>query len=113
MATRIASASLLAYFPGQPGHDPVEQVSGSVAVKRGDGAGVTEAKAMELERIRVAAGIVDLVGNEDHGFARPAENGGDLLVTRSHTRPRISDEHDEVGLLHSPAGLFRDLPRDW
>ena len=48
--------------------------------------------------------VVDLVGDQQHGRARAAQDLRDLLVPRRQTGPRIDHEQHQVGLLHSLAG---------
>src|SRR3970282_1666772 len=51
-----------------------------VAVSGGDRPWPAESERVELEGVRVPGGIVDLVGDDDDGLARPAQDGSDLLV---------------------------------
>ena len=67
---------------------------------------------MELERLVVARGVVDLVRDQEDGLARGAEDGGDLLVPGGHARAGVGQEQDDVGLLDGLARLRRDRAHD-
>ncbi len=115
IATRIASS-------GSSGRTPpslleaideiVEQVAGAVAVHRGERDRVAEAEPVELERVRLLRGVVDLVRQDEHGLVREAEDLRDLLVARRRADARVDDEEHEVGLLDRLARLVRDRARD-
>ena len=88
IATRIASSPTIALVPaGQPRDDVVEQVARPVAVERGERHRVAEPEAVELERLEVAARVVDLVREHDHGLRRGAQDRRELLVARRDARP--------------------------
>ena len=72
--------------PGEPLDDLVEQVAGAVAVHRRERDRVAEAEPVELERVRLLRGVVDLVRDDDHRLVRAAEDLGDLLVARASCR---------------------------
>ena len=59
---------------------------------------VAEAEAVELERLRLAAGLVDLVRDQEDRLVRAAQDRGELLVAGRDPGPRVDDEEDEVGL---------------
>ena len=64
---------------------------------------------MELERLGIAAWIVELVGDQDHRLARAAQEVGELLVPGSDAGARVDHEQHEVGLGDGSAGLLGDL----
>ena len=95
--------------PGRRLDDLVEQVARAVAVERRDGNRVAEAEPVELERLEVAARVVELVREHEHGPPRHAQDLRELLVSGRHTRFRIDDEEHEVRLLDRLTRLRRDL----
>ncbi len=64
---------------------------------------------MELQRLEVSARVVELVREHQYLTARRAQDLGELLVARRHTRRRVDHEKDEIGLLDGLARLCRDL----
>ena len=107
-ADRLVADRRLSLAPGQPRDDLVEQVAGAVAVERRERHRVAEAEPVELDRIEVAARVVDLVREHDHRLARGAQDRRELLVARRDARPRVDDEEDEVGLVDRRARLRGD-----
>ena len=95
----------------QPRDDRVQEVAGAVAVDRGDRDRVAEPEAVELERLRLGAGLIDLVRDQEDRLARAAQDRGQLLVAGRDARPRVDDEEDEVGLGDRAARLLGDLLR--
>ena len=83
----------------QAAHDLVEEVARAVAVERRDRNRVAEAETVELQGLEIAAWVVELVREDEHGPPRHAQDLGELLVSRRHTGFRIDDEEDEVGFL--------------
>jgi hypothetical protein len=83
-----------------------------VTVQRGDRDRIAQPEPVELEGVRVATRIVDLVRHEDDRLARPAENARDLLVSRRHAGARVGHEDDQIGLLHRAPRLLRNLTRE-
>ena len=83
----------------QPADDLVEEVARAVPVERRDRNRVAEAEAVELERLEVAARVVELVREHEHRPPRQAEDLGELLVPGRDARPGVDDEEHEVGLL--------------
>ena len=67
---------------------------------------------MELERVRLLGGVVDLVRQDEHGLVREAEDLRDLLVARRRADARVDDEEHEVGLLDRLARLVCDRAGD-
>ena len=61
--------------------------------------------------IRLASGIVDLIGDEHHGHPGLAEDPHHGLVGVEGADSGIHDEHDDVGIGHGALGLGGDLPR--
>ena len=64
---------------------------------------------MEDGRVAVAARIVDLVREHDHGPLRGAEDHGELLVARRDPGARVDDEQHEIGLVDRGLRLLGDL----
>ena len=64
---------------------------------------------MELERLGVAARVVELVGDQDHRLARAAQEVGELLVAGSDAGARVDHEQHEIGLGDRRARLVGDL----
>ena len=62
--------------------DLVEEVARAGPVERRDGYRVTQAQRVELERLRIAARVVDLVRDDDHRLAGAAQD-----LRRSPRRP--------------------------
>src|SRR5262245_36559448 len=107
-------ATLIASSPTgrspRPGSRPtISSRRSPVPVQRGDRNRVTEPEPVELERLEVAARVVELVGEDEHRAPRHAQDLGELLVARSDSRPRVDDEEHEVRLLDRLACLRRDL----
>ena len=99
IATRIASSPGLGRSaPGQARDDRVEQVARAVAVDGRDRDRVAEAEPVELERLRLAPRLVDLVRDQEDRLARVAEDRRQLLVAGRDPGPGVDDEEDEVGL---------------
>ena len=73
-------------------------------VQRRDRPRFAEAEAVEVERKALLRGVVDLVRDQQDGFARAAKDVGDLLVPGRHARARVDHEEHEVGRAH---GLLR------
>ena len=90
-------------------HDLVEQVARAVPVQRGERHGVAEAEPVELDRLEVAARVVDLVREHDHGLAGGPQDRRELLVARRDPGPRVDDEEHEIGLVDRRARLSRDV----
>ncbi len=84
---------------GQPADDLVEEVARAVAVERRDRNRVAEAETVELEGLEIAAWVVELVREDEHGPPRHAQDLGELLVSRRHARLRVDDEEHEVRFL--------------
>ncbi len=97
---------------GQPFEDRVEQVSRAVAVEARDGHGLAEAERRELVCELGPAGLVELVGHEQHRPACPPEDVGELGVARRQPRARVDDEEHEVGLLDRRPRLRHRAARD-
>ena len=89
--------------------DLVEQVAGAVAVQRGERERVAEPELVELDRLEVAPGIVDLVRQHDHRLLRGAQGDCKLLVAGRDPVAGVDDEEDEVGLLDRGPRLHCDL----
>ena len=98
---------------GEPADDLVEKVAGAVAVESRDRDRVAEPEAMELERLEVAARIVELVREHQHLTTGRAQDLGELLVARRHACSRVDDEQNEIGLLDGLPRLRRDLGAEW
>jgi hypothetical protein len=94
---------------GQALDDEVQEVARPVPVQGRDRERIAETQTVELDRLVVAARVVDLVGHDEHRLARPSEDVGHLLVAGRDSRLRVDDEDDEIGLLHRAARLLRDL----
>ncbi len=94
------------------GHDAVEQVARAVPVQGGERHRLAQPERVELERVRVAAGVVHLVGDDDHGLVGAAQDVGDFLVARGDAGARVHDEEHEVGLGDGQAGLLGDPLRE-
>ena len=58
---------------------------------------------------RVAARVVDLVREHDHGPLGGPQDRRELLVARRDPGPRVDDEEDEVGLVDRGLRLLGDL----
>ena len=87
----------------------VEQVAGADAVQRRQRQGLAEAELVELERLGIAAWIVELVRDQDHRLARAAQQVGELLVPGSDAGARVDHEQHEIGLGDRGASLVGDL----
>ena len=91
--------------------DRVEQVAGAVPVHGRERDRVAEAEPVELERLRLAPGLVDLVRDQEDGLARVPQDRCQLFVTGRDPCLRIDDEEDEVGFGDRGPGLLGDLLR--
>ena len=110
IATRIASSPTgRSPPPGSRRDDLVEQVAGAVAVQRRERDRIAEPEPVELERLGVAARVVELVRDDEHGAPRRAQDLGELLVARRDSRLRVDDEEHEIGLLDRLPRLLGDL----
>ena len=94
---------------GQARDDLVEQVAGAVAVQPRQRPRLPEPEPMEHGRVGIAARIVDLVREHDHGALGGAEDHGELLVARRDPGAGIDDEQHEIGLVDRGLGLLGDL----
>ena len=74
--------------------------------------GLTEAQAPQGRGLRLLAGIVDLVGDEEHRLAALAQQLHDVLVCRRRTHHRVDHEQHHVGEVDRDLGLHRDRPVD-
>src|SRR5688572_18460322 len=74
---------------GEPADDFVEEVARAVAVKGRDRDRIAEPEAMELERLEIAARVVELVREHEHFTTGRAQDLGELLVPRRHACRRI------------------------
>jgi hypothetical protein len=83
-----------------------------VAVQCGQRDRVAETEAVELERLEVLPRVVDLVGEQEHGFACAAEDLGHLLVSGRDAGLRVDDEEHQVGLGDCGSSLVGDRARD-
>ena len=112
-ATRIASSGTgCSLAAGQPLEDGVEQVSRAMPVEAGDRHGLAEAERRELVCELGPAGIVELVRDEQHRLACPAQDVGELGVARRQPCARVDDEEHEVGLLDRRPRLGDGAARD-
>ena len=84
---------------GQPLEHGVEQVSSAMPVERGDFYRLTEAERRELVRELGPRRIVELVRDEQHGLARPAQDVRQLGVARRQAGAGVHEEEHEVRLL--------------
>ncbi len=110
IATRIASSPTgRSLPPGKPPDDVVEKVSRAVAVQRRERDRVAEPEAVELERLGVAARVVELVRDHEHVATGGAQDLGELLVPGRDSRLRVDDEEHEIGLLDRLPRLLGDL----
>ena len=73
---------------------------------------IAEPEAMELERLRLASGLVDLVRDQEDRLARAAQDRRQLLVARRDPVPCVDDEEHEVGLGDRAARLVGHLLRE-
>ena len=83
-----------------------------MAVERGDRDRVAEAEAVELERLVVSRGVVDLVHEHQNRLSGAPEDLGHLLVAGGDTALRVNDEEDEIGFLHRATRLLDDRTGD-
>ena len=95
--------------PGEAGDDRVEQVARAVSVHRGERNRVAEAEPVELQRVRLAPGLVDLVRDQEDRLVRVPEDRRQLLVARRDPGPGVDDEEDEVGFGDRRPRLVGDL----
>ena len=93
----------------EPADDLVEEVARAVPVQRRDRDRVAEAEPVELERLEVAARVVELVREDEHRPPRRAQDLRELLVAGCDARLRVDDEEHEVRLLDRLARLRGDL----
>ncbi len=93
----------------KPPDDVVEQVAGAVAVQRRERDRVAEPEPVELERLGVAARVVQLVRDHEHVATGGAQDLGELLVPRRDSRLRVDHEEHEIGLLDRLSRLVGHL----
>ncbi len=86
----------------------VERVAAAAAVHGRDRPRLTEPEAPERGRVGLAALVVDLVGDEDDGLARAAQQLDDGLVVVGGADRGVDDEHDDVGEVDGDLGLLGD-----
>ncbi len=91
----------------QPLDHRVQQVSGAASVHGRHRHRVAQSQPVQLQRIRLVSEVVDLVGDQQHGRARAAQDLRDLLVTRHQTGPGVDHQQHQVGLLHRHPRLRR------
>ena len=87
----------------------IQQIAGGDAVQRRERERLAEAERVVLERLVVAARIVQLVGHEQHGHARAPQAVGQLQSGGARSGLRVHQEDDEVGLRDGELGLPHDL----
>ena len=83
-----------------------------MAVKRGDLHRLAEAERRELVRQLGPRGIVELVRDEQHRLACPAQDVRQLGVARRQSGPSVNQEEHEVGLLDRRSRLGHGAARD-
>ena len=66
---------------------------------------IAEAEPEGLVGLQVAGPALGLVGQQDHGLARPAHEVGEVPVVRGHADARVDDEQDRVGISQRLLGL--------
>ncbi len=70
-----------------------------------------EAERVEVGHGGLVGGAVDLVGDDDHGQIRPAQDLGDLGVALAQPGAGIEHDRDRVGVGDRHAGLVLDGAR--
>ena len=75
---------------GKQGDDLVEQVAGAAAVQRADRIRIAEAERQELPAVVLAAVVVGLVGDQQHGRLDPSQPDGQRLVVVGDARSSAS-----------------------
>ncbi len=93
--------------PGQEGHDPVEQITGTTAVERGDRHGLAQPQLEELGGIGLLPVRIDLVGHQEDGGPGPAETPGQGHVLLLLAGLGVHHQQDDVGVLRGAPRLAR------
>ena len=70
---------------------------------------VSQPEPVKHRGVRIAARIVDLVREHDHGALGRAQDRRELLVSRGDAGARVDDEEDEFGLIDRGLRLLCDL----
>ena len=109
VALDIRAVLVLLGRRGQLGEHLVEQVAGAAAVQRGDRERLAEAEAHQLPDHRFATGVVDLVGDDDHGGVASTQQVGHPGIEIGHPGGDVEDQQHDVGLGDRRLGLARHL----
>src|SRR6266536_723868 len=92
----------------QRGEDGVEQVAGAAPVQRRHRLRLPQTQRPQHRRVRLLAGVVDLVGDEHDGLAAAAQHADrGLVVVERADRGVDHEEHDVCGM-HGGLGLRGD-----
>ena len=94
---------------GEQVDDGVQQVAGAATVESGDGEGIAQPEPEEGPDQRLAAGVVDLVGHDEHRGGPPTDQPGHLVVVVGGAHGGVDDQQDHVGLVERRLALGRHL----
>ena len=93
-------------------HDRVEQVGDAAPVAGRDRERVVPAERVELGGAQLALLVVGLVGGDEHGLGRAAQELGGVLVGGRRAGRGVDHEHDDVRLVDREPRLDLDLLLD-
>ncbi len=96
----------------QRGHDRVEQLARQPTVNRRHRHRIAETEPGELPDVGLAALVVDLVHDDDHGRVGLLQQLGDLRVLLGDARRDVDDEQHDVRGAHGFCGLRAHLGRE-
>ena len=88
--------------------DLVEDVAGTVTVRRRDGPRLAQAEVPERVRLVFPTGRVHLVDGKEHRAVGALEHARDGLVLGGETRLAVHEEYDRVGLVGGDERLVLD-----
>lgn len=97
---------------GEAGADRLDQLGHAGPVGRRDGQDLVETQAVEAAVRRATLHAVELVDDQQQGFALAAEASGDLLVAGGEAVVAVHQQDGHVGLLEGGLGHAGDALGD-
>ena len=96
----------LVLFLGEQGHDVIEQVARTMAVKGRKRRGLTDAERIELPDVVILAiGVVELVHQQKDRLVAALEHASDRLVLLGDAGAAVDHKQDDGGFLGGGEGL--------
>ncbi len=99
---------IVGFALGEEGRQRIEEIPDAAPVQRADRMGLAEAQSPQCGGVRLVAGSVDLVGDQQVGHTRTLHQPGDGLVVVARRHRGVGDEQHGVGAAESRLGLLPD-----